>query len=397
MFDRWEDDIARVIFNKTGRGFNKTTPEDLYAANLVLFRLITSYAWQGNEMMNSQFMRSSQDPLFSYIIVPEFYEKDSNQKIRNKKTICFFQNKVSMFRDYDYDEYMDDNEKENILVYESPSHDTFKEINKTDIDFSLSEYIANELSNDNYYKRLLETNKSIIKKNIDDLGDVDFEVISPTNKDRITEITRTSDHSYSGVLSVFGHFYFEPRDLKIHTHIVAKNWLGPIGMICLYDESVCEKINDLFTISFVSVTPAFRKMGLGTRLAEEAIKYCIDNNKVLARTDPSNMGKIGLRGSINNMARLKYPSFPLTPSYSKDAIRSLLLNKAAKKLYKNKPLPFIKGAIDYIDNSIKNILNKDIEKLESFEINYKIRIFCDEYLENYKKSVNIKKNTMPEP
>lgn len=397
MFDKWEDDIAKVIFEKTGRDFNKANAEDLYAANLVLFQLITSYAWQGNEMMNSQFMRSSQDPLFSYIVVPAFYEKDSDKKIRNEKTVCFFQNKVSMFRDYDYDEYMDDNEKENILVYESPSHDTFKEINKTDIDFSLSDYIVNELSNDNYYKRLLETNKSIIEKNIDDLGDVDFEVISPISKERITEITKTSDYSYSGVSSVFGHFYFEPRDLNMHTHIVAKNWLGPIGMICLYDESVCEKINDLFTISFISVTPAFRKMGLGTRLAEEAIKYCIDNNKVLARTDPSNMGKIGLRGSINNMARLKYPSFPLTPSYSKDAIRSLLLNKAAKKLYKNKPLPFIKGAIDYIDNSIKNILNKDIEKLESFEINYKIRVFCDEYLETYKKSVNIKKNTMPEP
>lgn len=397
MFDKWEDDIARVIFNKTGRGFNKTTPEDLYAANLVLFRLITSYAWQGNEMTNSQFMRSSQDPLFSYIVVPEFYEKNSDQKIRNEKTICFFQNKLSMFRDYDYDEYLDSNEKENLLLYESPNQDTFNEIKKTNIDFSLSEYIADELSNDDYYKKLLETNKSIIEKNINNLGHIDFEVILPNNTDRITEITRISDYSYSGVLSVFGHFYFEARDLKTHTHIVAKNWLGPIGMICLYDESIHGKTNDLLTISFVSVTPVFRKMGLGTRLAEEAIKYSIDNNNVLARTDPSKMGKMGLRGSISNMARLKYPSFPLVPSYSKDAIKSLLSNKTAKKLYKNKLFPFIKGAVDYIDSSIKNNLNKDIRELVSFDINYKIRIFCDEYLDNCTKNIDIKSNTTPEP
>lgn len=399
MFDKWEDDIANVILNKNGRDFNKTNAEDLYVANLVLFRLITSYAWQGNEMTNSQFMRSTQDPLFSYISVPEFYEKDSDQKIRDKKSVCFFSNKVSMFRDYYYDEYLDENEnlRNNVLLYESPSLDTFEEIKKADIDFSASEYIINELSKDDYYKKLLETNKTNIKKNIDELGHVDFEIISPSNTERITQITNISDHGYSGLLSVFGHFYFNARDLKTDPHIVAKNWLGPIGMIGLYNNSAKGKTNNLFTISFISVTPAFRKMGLGTRLAEEAIKYSIDNNKVLARTDPSKMGKMGLRGSIDNIARSKYPSFPLVPSYSKDAITSLLSNNSIKKLYKNKLFPFVKGAIDHIDNSLRDILKEDTSELESYQLNHKIRGFCDEYLDNYKKNIERKNNTSLEP
>jgi ribosomal protein S18 acetylase RimI-like enzyme len=90
--------------------------------------------------------------------------------------------------------------------------------------------------------------------------------------------------------SVFGHGYVNYLDNR--SFIVARNALGPVGIISLFDCGAPDSHRlrpDVLSISFISVSPGYRRLGIGTKLIRQAMQYCIDHKKILSRTSPSSM------------------------------------------------------------------------------------------------------------
>lgn len=383
MLDNWISDIEDALYKTKGVDFKNATLDDIMAGNLVLLKLATSYVWK-NGLEDSRLMVSSRDPRFCFLSIPSYEDPYTGKDMRDEAYVSIYSSKLSKLTEY-YDEI------DGFEIYDMPDIDTFLPYeNITKNDFSICESILTELRKDEYYNKLLEDSPEKIKKNINDLDNVSFQFVDEDRYfDEIPKISKISDGDCFGMRTIFGHAYFHSDDSNRHL-IIAKNWLGPVGVLSLFDRGkngVSRQCKDLYSISYLSVTPAFRGMGIAVKLIDEAIKTAKEKKKLLVRTEPSPMGEEKIYKKITGFINKSHSNFPIIPFYLSEKAVTVLNDNLIKEMsYKERS----KIIID-MNNFMNNKMRDAIETMSPRDLAYDedVLMYLDEW---FSKTMNKLKN-----
>ncbi len=353
MFDRWYGDILTAM--KTVSGDRELQPDDCLIANNVLFVILKSFAWKG-AFDGATLSVSDDGSGYSYVTLHEYLDPySSNLEIRRKTNI-----NVLDFK-YEYSDYDD-----NHIVWER-DHDA--KINIYDEPFAseVCERVLRVIKENKYYAMLLESSIEGQCKINSSLFDIEYSVVDEDDAfDRLIEITNMSSYSTHPIKSVFGHRYFS-MDCSNRKLIVAKNKLGPVGILCLFDHSmpdVLDKDNNRLSISYVSVSPGYRNHGISKNLLRHAFDYAIKNEKYIARTDPTEIGKLISYSSFSSLAKNEYPSIPFLTCSKARLLWSLTRSDGFQNLDYKKRNSIILLAEKKID---KVLTSKGMDPYEIFD------------------------------
>lgn len=373
MLDNWISDIEDALYKTKGVDFKNATLDDIMAGNLVLLKLATSYVWK-NGLEDSRLMVSNKDPRFCFLAIPSNEDPYTGKWMRDETYVSTYSSKLSKFIEY-YDESCDNN------IYIMPDIDTFSpQENVSEKDPSICNNILVELKKNDYYCKLLETSPDKIKNNINELGNLSFQFVNENRYfDEIPKVSRISDGDCFGMRTIFGHAYFHSDDSNRHL-VIAKNWLGPVGVLSLFDRGkngVSRQCKDLYSISYLSVTPAFRGMGIAVKLIDEAIKIAKEKRKLLVRTEPTQMGEEKIRKKITDFTNKKHSNFPIIPFYLSEKAVTVLNDNLIKEMsYKERS----KIIID-MNNFMNNKMRDAIETMSPRDLAYdeNVLMYLDEW------------------
>lgn len=379
MLDNWIEDIENALHKTKGVDFKSATLEDIFIGNLALLKLATSYIWK-NGLEDSRLMVSSKDPRFCFLKIMGYEDPYTGKDMRDESYISIYSSKLSELIDYHYEEG-------DYEIYNMPDMDTFspcEKINKKD--FSICEHILKELKKDEYYSKLLEEESDKIQKNITELSNLSFQFVNEDRYfDEIPDISRISSNDCFGMRTVFGHAYFHSHDSNRHL-IIAKNWLGPVGVLSLFDrgrEGVSRKCKDLYSISYLSVTPAFRGQGIAVKLIDEAIKIAKEKQKILVRSEPSPMGEEKIYKKITRFTNENHRNFPIIPFYLSEKANIILNNELIRDLsYKNKT-KIIVGMNNFMNKKLHNAIETMSPRDLAYDEN--VLMYLDEW---FSKTIN---------
>lgn len=373
MLDNWISDIEDALYKTKGVDFKNATLDDIMAGNLVLLKLATSYVWK-NGLEDSRLMVSNKDPRFCFLAIPSNEDPYTGKWMRDETYVSTYSSKLSKFIEY-YDESCDNN------IYIMPDIDTFSpQENVSEKDPSICNNILAELKKNDYYCKLLETSPDKIKNNINELGNLSFQFVNENRYfDEIPKVSRISDGDCFGMRTIFGHAYFHSDDSNRHL-VIAKNWLGPVGVLSLFDRGkngVSRQCKDLYSISYLSVTPAFRGMGIAVKLIDEAIKIAKEKRKLLVRTEPTQMGEEKIRKKITDFTNKNHSNFPIIPFYLSEKAVTVLNDNLIKEMsYKERS----KIIID-MNNFMNNKMRDAIETMSPRDLAYdeNVLMYLDEW------------------
>lgn len=252
MFYSWKDSICDSFISSFGR---QPSIEDLPLLNRGLLHLLQSPLWQGS--FDGSSIVSEQGRC--YVLVPERGDPDCSQ------TTLWEEQRVSVI-DQDY---FDERE----LRYYS------------EVDFNR---LINQMMRHpdiSLLSERREKNLTSLMKNIDKVR------YSFHDVECWDDINEFGSDGFSIAVNAFGHRYLSNSENR--KYIVASNILGPVGILCLFDhgmEGVLDHRKYLYSISFVSVTPEYRRKGIASELMRKALEYARENNLILGRTRPSKIG-----------------------------------------------------------------------------------------------------------
>lgn len=160
---------------------------------------------------------------------------------------------------------------------------------------------------------LMQKILSPTSKNLKDLDKISYEVIAHDSDVNVLDFCVTESKScIADIKKVFVHRYFNYRETD-NIYIVAKNWLAPVGIICLFDTNLADPLranSRTLSISYVSVTPEYRNIGISKNLIRQSFVYAKEHNKYLSRTRPSDIGRLYSYDSFTQLAAKEFPAIP---------------------------------------------------------------------------------------
>ena len=299
MLDKWVDDVLIAIKEANKENGIELNKSDCIVANSIIFKLMKSYIW-GSHFENAVLKIRNDNSGYSWIDIKSIEDKDSDITLSYESRINCLSHmyKSKGWDDEDSNKWITDNRAES-KTYNNPIN--LEDQNK----------VVKHLIKKPYYKMLLE--EDINKQNIylSDLSEISIKVHEELNY--ISLLKDTSMYKYNGnpITEIFGHKYTTHSENRIM--VVASNKLGPVGILCLYDyeRNTEDRYNqDRLSLSYVSVSPFCRQIGISKKLLDAAFKYASEKNKYITRTSPSVFGKKTTYDSFTKHAKSKYPGIP---------------------------------------------------------------------------------------
>lgn len=305
MLDKWEEDITSslVEINKL-EDRNPINPDDEIAVTNALFSLIKSYAFR-DEFKGAVMQVADSDIQYSRIVFPELNDPYSDRLDIRDETFIH-----PLGWKFEPAEYWED-EDEEPEVWESPDRPVFKEFSEP-LSCEKTNKLLNRLREQSvYYQLLLETDPEKQIKNLQSLNHIEFRFMKDSSYHDLDRLTNMGMYRGGNIDHVFGHRYVNGSGHR--HHVVAQNWLGPVGVLCLFDHAekgVMDPDPSRYSVSFVSVSPSYRRQGISTQLMREAFKQCIKDQRYLARTDPSDMGREVTFDHFTTLGEKEFPQVP---------------------------------------------------------------------------------------
>ena len=333
MFGKWKNDILESLieYKKENGISTQISPEDTYPLHNCIFHLIQSYVWK-NEFKNTTLHIADSETPYSWIEIPPYvqhYGKDKVCRIREDfiKLNCFSSH-------YGYSGYEDDD----YIAWSKPKNSASYKLNKPH-KCEITDFILNALYKKNsYYSMLLETNPEKQLEHLTSLKKYTIEIFEKLDWNQLEDMTNMSLFDGQHYDKVFGHIYSSTFEHRIH--IVAKNALGPIGILSIFNHNshgVLDNNPNKFSISYVTVSPSYQNQGIASNLYREAIKYAVKNKKYLARTSPSPMGKELSYDSFTKLVQTEFPDVVILSNEESRATDILTTKDSFKNLsYKNR-------------------------------------------------------------
>lgn len=308
MLERITDDIAKAIVDALKIKDFKFEQEHCLLANKVLYEFLSSYAWD-LEFKGVELRVSSENPLYSEIHIPEFRDPDVDDLDRNESIIRYAK-KINVFGHlYEYPEYWDDDQE----MPEPYKKGSMKDYSLASFvrEGKVEQVIKNLSSSSEYYKKVFEKESSEIQKNINKLHDIEYVRIKDDESDKLIELCHLDKYSYSPIKSVFGHRYFSGSD-KYRNYICAKNWLGVVGIVSLFDHNpkdgfISEKSPYFDTLSYISVSPSYRNEGISKEMFKMTLDWTLEKGKILRNTDYTYLGRKFIQPIFGKIAQEHCP------------------------------------------------------------------------------------------
>lgn len=294
-FDVWSNDILKAIQSLKG----KLAPEDCVLANTVLFKIMKSPLWR-SEFEGAVLSIHQDNTGYSFIKLPEISDPDNEGLTIREETvfnILDHRYEYPMYCEEGYPLWVYDRDAAPLNLTEVPSIELLPEITEF-------------LSENQYYRKLLTTDPVEIESLKRLCDKIEYSVVVENSISELIQSTGISRYDNSVVTQLFGHRYATRDENRIY--VIAQNIMGPVGILSLFDHSqkgVSHSQPDLLSISFVSVTPGYRRQGIASSLMKTAFDYCLRNEKMLGRTDPTEIGKL-TAGHFSKLAKAFAPALP---------------------------------------------------------------------------------------
>lgn len=352
MLDGWVEDVLDCLVEiNLSQGRDNLNPDDVVAATNAIFTLINSYAFR-DEFPGATLCIADSDIQYAKIHLPEVNDPYSDElDIRDEAYI----NPLGW--KFNYPEYLDIDDPEPI-VWEKPLHPDYISYS-TPINCTKTTAILDKLLQKNaFYSKLLEEDPDRQIENLKELDKIEYVFCENTSYHDLDRLTNMAKYSGGNIDKVFGHRYVSGSDNR--HHIVAKNWLGPVGVLCLFDHAspgVLDKNPSKYSVSYVSVSPSYRRQGISTQLMREAFKQAISDERYLSRTEPSEMGEETTYYHFTELAKKEFPLLPFIEKSDENYVHALTRNDDFHEWpYKYKCLAI---------NSFVSKIDEMIEELES--------------------------------
>jgi GNAT superfamily N-acetyltransferase len=357
----WTDDICSAI--KSIKGI--VAAQDTLLLNAVLFKLMKSPLWDF-EFKGASLSVHQDSSGYSFITLPELNDPDNDSYlIRNEVSI----NPLS--HRYEHSEYRDEQE-----VWEFDKNAAAMTHEKL-VNVPFLDGVIELLSQQDKYQALLTTDPVQIRDLMAKRNDLRFETFKSIDVSGFNTMSGMSTYGGNTAKEVFGHRYANEMGNRIH--IVARNFLGPVGIIALFDHSTIRagrSEQDLLSVSYISVSPGYRRAGIASSLMRWAFEYCQENKKILGRTKPSEIGKLTV-DYFSHLAREHAPLLPFLKSHEMEILQPI------SRQLERMPVINYERKCSYIEKAL--IAIRAHEDNSGF-LNDRQRVALD----NFCKSVNIK-------
>lgn len=301
MFGMVENHICEAILEikKDTNAKAKFEKMDTLIANQVLFAFIKSYIFE-DQFDHAVLHVNSENGHFSYIEIPEMNDPlESSFQIRPK---CKLNVLSHMYEFNDYYEHTP-------WSRGGRDFDSYSRITLSDSAVVVMERM---ISKYDIYRKAFSSDSDEMRLNLDLLKKIEYVRLTGECTDELIEMCATSERcNYGAIKHLFGHRYFSGNDNA--NYIVAKNWIGPVGLICLFDQNrgMYEDGNkNAWSISYVSVSTCYRKLGIASRMLKESFQWASENNKYICRTEPSEIGRKYTFDKFSKIAKESFPKIP---------------------------------------------------------------------------------------
>ena len=291
-------------------------PEHHFAFNQALFCLMRAPALNG-VFSGAQLMRSASSPNQGYITLPACRDPMDNL-LDIRDDAARIDAAFPMYRQ-DY--------------YEFPVHHWGANYEQKEDGYPakgtpllpVAKQLVHALrQHDPYYKRLLDPEKPDVDiqyalvvmdehltRPLADIKGVDRVVTEKyTTHDWPIAWAGMSMNSYQDLKEIWGHRYLAHYNRYQADLVVAHTASGGVvGMMELCSHEG-KNLRHQHTMSFVSVTPAYRGLGIATQMLDIALNFSRQQEKALWRTRPSRIGESILFDRYSELARTHHPDVP---------------------------------------------------------------------------------------
>ena len=302
MLTLWRDRIFSEISTVLGRA---PEPTDSVIANSVLLHLMQSPLWSGGEFEGVEFHIHEDGTGFSELFLPERFDPDSDGElsIRDKTYVSVFQEFFDsnyIFDDLDTSVWVRNSKAPKRIVVQPVYNDVVNEI-------------LSNLQSEPYLANLISREKGEVERLTQAKNELRFQLLDTPDLN-VWDLNQYSHIDASMAISaryVFGHRYLEFLDNR--KLIVAYNFMGPVGVLCLFDHAAPGVLNGdecRYTISFVSVSPGYRRKGIASMLMRQAFQTAIEHKKFVSRTSPTTIGE-NTFDHFSHLAEKEFPGLPV--------------------------------------------------------------------------------------
>lgn len=222
------------------------------------------------------------------------------------------------------------------------------------------------------------TESDIVKNiNLKKKREIEFNIVDVNYMNsNIQSLTKFSDESFYkyDLKHFYGLNYFASNRDEEFKAVVAHNDYEIAGIAAIippYDNNI--RKDSCFYLSYVEVSEPFYGMKIGIKLVENVLKYAKENNLVVFRTSPSELGKSYIQDKITRLGIEK--EIPLVSEPERNLINKLLIKvndksneeifkityktlKYARDNYPEKDLAFNKTIDEIIDIQTNKNRNK---------------------------------------
>lgn len=309
MLDGWIEDVleAAIAVNEA-LGRSRLNPDDVIPTNNVLFALMTSYAWR-DEFSGAVLRIADSDIQYAHIFLPAAHDPYSESlRIRHEIVIDPLKWK------FEYPEYWEDEDEPE--VWPAPEQPQFIDHHEVLVCDRTNAIIDRLRAKNSYYEKLLETDPERQILNLKELDTVIYSSHRDLEYHALDEMTNMSAFSGGNVRGVFAHRYVAQESSD---YVVGRNWLGPVGLLCLNKTG---SDPSKYVLSFVSVSPSYRGKGISKQLMREAFRFAIEEGRFIVRTTPSEMGRALSYDRLTRLAVDEFPEVPFVPSHMSQFLRT---------------------------------------------------------------------------
>lgn len=314
MLNRWIDDIIEQAV-----ALGLTKKEHHLALNQALYTLMQSPALNG-VLADAQLQQSLSDPRQGRIFLPEYNEPlHSSFTIRNETVLDaalpMYHQDYYEYPSFHWGQFSPNGDM--VTVQNRPllpaAQTVLEALKQHDPRY---EHLLNATDPDNEIEYTLLYQPDTLLTPIRPIPGLFMEPCDSVS-DWLIDHIAMSEHDYGDIKSVWGHRYYSGSD-GINNMLVAHTQTGIVGLLKLFNEPTQErwsstpnpdKLNQ-HGLSFVSITPAFRGMGIASQLLSHALVFSLQQGKALYRTEPSEVGEQFLYERFTRLAQSQYPSVP---------------------------------------------------------------------------------------
>ncbi len=356
VFNKFEKDIFNAYENLFGK-VNKLSNEEISKCteicNKILFDICHSY-YMRDQYKNTKLLQSADINNNKFYYVASTYQNEEDKSNYNHYLI-----------------------KGGILLNEIENNSDFFSRKFADVFDATNEYnkVIELLKKEKYYNILLEDNLIKRQLNLKKKDDLQLSIINnDISINYFKSILSNQNIENEEQLKIYlktncGIDFIDLDSQKNYTWFIYHNEDDIAAIGTIKNNNLMKNIQDnkeMFKyLSFITVNYGFRGKSLGTKIYEEIIDYCIDNNFILEISDFTNEGSLYLKKNFEIINNNNIHKLPIIKKEYYPEIESFIIKNSKSNNYneiRNKLINTINN-LKEVEKEKGKLLKSDLKKL----------------------------------